>query len=94
MRALTYCSFADGTGCKGIVILEGALDPLQAAVRACELGVNPGGELLAFPLNDQEPDVPAELFATMAANVHRLISVAEGRVLFKARSLGEYLDAD
>jgi len=90
MRALTYCSFADDDGCKGVVILEGALDPVQAAIRAHALGVNPGGELLAVPCNDEEPDVPADVFAAMAANVHRLIPAAEARVLFKTRSLGEW----
>jgi hypothetical protein len=87
MRALTYCSFADDTRCLGIVILEGALDPLQAAKRAGELGVNPGGELLAVSCNDEEPDVPMHLFDLMAANTHRLIPVEEARVLFKARSI-------
>lgn len=90
MRALTYCSFADDDGCKGVVILEGALDPVQAAIRAHALGVNPGGELLAIPCNDEEPDVPAHLFEAMAANAHRLIPVDEARVLFEALSIGEY----
>jgi len=94
MRALTYCSFADDDGCKGVVILEGAFDPLQAARRAGELGVNPGGELIAVPCNDEEPDVPALLFEAMAANVHRLIPVAEARVLFEARSIREHEEAN
>ena len=94
MRALTYCSFADDTRCLGVVILEGAFDPLQAARRAGELGVNPGGELLAVSCNDEEPDVPADIFEAMAANVHRLIPVDEARLLFRTRSLREHNEAN
>ena len=94
MRALTYCSFADDHGCRGVVVLEGALDPLQAARRAGELGINPGGELLAVPLHEDEPDVSAQTFEVLAANTHRLIPAAEARVLFKTRSIREHFEAN
>lgn len=94
MRSLTYCSFADDTHCLGVVILEGALDPLQAARRAGELGVNPGGELLSVSCTDEEPDVPAEIFEAMAANTNRLIPVDEARLLFRTRSLREHNEAN
>jgi len=90
MRSLTYCSFASDDRCLGVVILEGAFDPLQAARRAHALGVNPGGELLAVPCNDEEPDVPPDMFEVMAANVHRLIPVDEARRLFRSRSIREF----
>ncbi len=90
MRAFTYCSFADDSGCLGIVILVGAFTPAGASVCTHALGLNPGGELVAVSCNENEPDVPPHIFEAMAANVHRLIPVDEARVLFGARSIREH----
>lgn len=90
MKALTYCSFADLPGCLGVVILEGELDPVQAARKAQHLGINPGGQLAAVSCTDADPDVPQHIFAAMAANVNRLISPEEARQLFEAKTVWEH----
>ncbi len=43
MADFTYCSFADDDKCRGVVVLKGKLDPVQAAVRAHALKLSPGG---------------------------------------------------
>ena len=90
MRSLTYCSFADDDRCRGIVILRGELLPRAAWVRAHALGLNPGGELVALPVHEGDPDIPPGMFETMAANVNRLVPFEEARTLFDAVRLGDW----
>lgn len=90
MKSLTYCSFADLSGCRGVIILEGALHPYQAAALAQGMGIHPGGQVASASCNETDEDVPAELFAVMAANVNRLISPEEARTLFGAKTIREH----
>ena len=91
MDAVTYCSYAtDEDGCLGVCILEGDLNPVQAALKAKELGISPGGQLLAVACNRKDPEMPPEEFAIMEANINRLIPPEEARTLFEAKSIKEF----
>ena len=86
---LTYCSFATDDRCLGVLILNGALSPVEAAAASWLLGLNPGGELLALPV---PRDVSEADYAILIANRHRLITKEEARALFGARRLGDELN--
>jgi len=89
-RAVTYCSFAtDEAGCLGVCILEGSLDPVAASKMAWGLKINPGGQLMAISCQETDEDVPLSIFEAMWANRGRLISGAEARDLFEAKSVRE-----
>jgi len=82
-KTVTYCSFAcDDPSNSCVVILEGAYTPDEASRRAWRLHLNPGGELLAEPIKEDDPDVSSWLFDTMWANRHRRLSHDEARKLF------------
>jgi hypothetical protein len=89
-RAVTYCSFADETGCLGVVVLEGVLGVVDAARMCHALGVNPGGEMLVASCDELSPDVEPRVFSAMWDNRNRLISGDEARRLFEAKSLREW----
>lgn len=88
---VTYCSFADKV-CLGVLVLEGNLTPVQAAAEATRLGKNPGGELLALPIDTDDPDVPAHVKPNLLANIGRLMSAEEASELFDAERAGERID--
>jgi hypothetical protein len=90
MRKLTYCSFADDDRCLGILILEGHLSPAAARGRADSFGLDPGGELVALPVFENDPKLPPDMFETMASNVNRLIPVELAIPLFDAIKLGDW----
>ena len=55
VKRLWWLSFADETGFLGLVLTHGA-DLVEATQRAWDLEINPGGEVLGFPLlPEQEP---------------------------------------
>jgi len=82
---LTYCSFADDERCRGVVILDGYLDPVMAALQARFLGINPGGQLLVF-------EIPEDLegIDVYFANRNRLLTADEARTLFDGMTLSEW----
>ena len=90
MRSLTYCSFADDDRCLGVLILEGELLRAAARGRADSLGLDPGGELVALPVLENDPHIPPGMFETMASNVNRLVSKDEAIVLFDAIRYGDW----
>ena len=89
-RAVTYCSFADDASCKGVCILQGDLPAVTAAIVAHQLGINPGGELLAMVCWESDEDISRDIFETMWAHRNKLLSEAEARSFFDAITLAEY----
>lgn len=94
-RKLTYCSFANETKCLGVLILEGSLDPVEAAkiARAKNLTPEGRGQLIAMPCTETDSDVPPKLFEAMWENRDKLLTGYEARELFDARTVEE-LDAE
>lgn len=90
VRAVTYCSFAEPGVCLGVVVLTGDLSVVAAAQLAWELGINPGGQMMAAPCKENDPDVPRDIFEAMWANRNRVISPDEARRLFEAKSIREF----
>jgi hypothetical protein len=90
VRSVTYCSFSIIGKSLGVVILEGELDPVQAAIKSRELGLNPGGQLLAMPCKETDPDIPEGGFNIMWDNRNRLIPEIEARILFDGASIEEH----
>lgn len=83
---LTYCSFAtDEEGCRGVLILEGHLDPIEASLTASAMRMNPGGEMVAIKVPEDLEEI--EVYA---ANRNRLMTGAEARELFQAKSIREW----
>jgi len=91
---LTYCSFANDTTCLGVLILDGSLNPVQAARKAWALGLNPGGELLVFAIEPNHTDVTEREYLAMLENRNRLLTKWEARELFQAKSIGEIKDEE
>ena len=83
---LTYCSFADDFRCRGVLILEGALSPVEAARRAWELGLNPGGQLLCGVYPEE---LPEKEYLRGFENRNRLLSPTEARDLLGGKSVRE-----
>lgn len=83
---LTYCSFVGGSR-SGVVVLEGELGAVQACVRAHELGLSPGGEMLIVivPLDIEDRD-----YFRLVENKNRFLSQAEARELLDAKSVSEW----
>jgi hypothetical protein len=90
MKKLTYCSFAVKDKCLGVLILEGSLDPVQAAKVAWTKKLNPGGEVLAMPCTEEDPDIPSKIFEAMWENRDKLLTGDEARKLFEAKSIKEF----
>lgn len=67
MTVYTWCSFANEEGFLGVCIVE-ADNVIEAAMRAHELGINPGGEVLGatFSIDD---NLPAELVGVLHATL-------------------------
>lgn len=93
---LTYCSFVDSDRPLGnglfqctVVILEGHLEPLDAANLVLEQRLLTGGtgEFFASP-------IPEELEAIHAPHTNRAIPAEEARVLFAAKSVREWQEED
>ncbi len=90
---LTYCSFAidDDPEHTIIVVLEGHYATQMDAVNAFmslmtgQIGQVPDGQFISWP-------IPEELSEIYAPHLHRLIGSDEARVLFDAKSLGEWED--
>jgi len=72
-----------------VIVFQGKLDVIEAAKKAHRLGINPGGEVVAIPVEEGH-NVPTDIFEAMWNNVDRLIPVEEARVLFQAMSRKEY----
>src|SRR6476619_1283525 len=93
---LVYVSFADEERCRGIVIVESWTNNvvlLGLTLRA--LGLNPGGEMMAVRV--PEGRIAPEELAVYRANMNRLITADEARVLFErfgARSIREHEAAE
>ena len=78
-----YCSFAGEEGFRGAVVLQ-AHGIIECAIRARSLGANPGGELLAVPIED-ESILPPEQFR------NRLLSKEEVQSIWSdAKSIREF----
>ena len=74
-RVLHWVSFADDEQCRGVCFLL-AHDVPDAAREAHRLGINPGGEVLAFPIPIGSAEASA-VRETCLANMNRLIQVDE-----------------
>lgn len=86
---LTYCSFADDDRCRGIVVLDGWLDPIAASVECHARGINPGGELMTIEVPEYlEQDAPDE-WEFFLDNRNRLIDADEIKHRFGGKSLRE-----
>lgn len=86
-QPLTYCSYAPAEGQARVLILDGALDPIAAGLRARELRLSPGGQLLAFPVPPQIEEWEYQAYLT---NKNRLIDLEEAEELFSAKTLEEW----
>lgn len=85
---LTWCSFADDERCRGVLILDGALDPIEACKLAHATGQNPGGNVLAAPIALRQ--FPKSEQATVLENVGKLLTAERARELFDGQSLREW----
>ena len=84
--ALTYCSFVKEI-CVGVLVLDGAHDPISASKTAWALGLNPGGELMSIVI---PPETPERLYLAMAENRNRLLRPDEARELMEAKPIREW----
>jgi len=77
MKPLFYLSFASEAGFLGVAIVE-ADDFLDAVKCAHELGINPGGQVLGFPLPKIGTDgMTKEAHDTAVANKNKLLSAVK-----------------
>jgi hypothetical protein len=76
---MTFCSFCDDERNLGIVVLDGTLNAKQAADRATELGINPGGEVLTLPVPSYMPEA---LYLVHFENRNRVIPIEEAAPMF------------
>jgi hypothetical protein len=90
IREVTYCSFADETGCKGVVVLVGTYQGIKVAIESSRLGLNPGGEIMYASISETDNDVSLAQFEILWANAGRLIQEQEARELFDARHGSEW----
>ncbi len=89
LAPITYCSFADDEeGFRGVLILDGHLDPMAASLTARMLGLNPGGQLLTVTVSAGA--IPTEEHEAMLANRGRLLNAEECRRLLGGKSLREW----
>jgi len=98
-----WLSFATEEGCRGVAIVRGA-NILDAAKRAHELRINPGGEIQGFEIPPDDPEAIAEI---NELGVDRLIcpdelwargyrkrsELPENEVNAHGEKLGDYLDS-
>jgi len=85
-KQMTYCSYADKAGCRGVVILNGKYDAVSAAIRAHQLKISPGGQLLA--INITREDIPPQLLTNVLTHLDQLVSAEDARRLFDGEELG------
>jgi hypothetical protein len=90
VRAVTYVSFSIPRKCLGVLILEGELGVVEAALEARRLNISPGGDVLAVSCKETDEDVPKEAFEVMWANRNRLIPDTEACILFDAASYKDW----
>lgn len=91
IEEVTYLSFADDQGSRGVVVLSGGIEVVAAIHEARRLGINPGGEVmcLIFRRNDNLPD---GAFEKLLDNSGRLIPPEEAKILFDGKTLAEIED--
>ena len=89
-EALTYCSFAEPGRSLGVVILEGAKDPVTARAHCRLIGADPGGQILAAVARKGDEDVTPGMWDAMMSNRDRLVPEGEARELFEAKSMKEW----
>lgn len=70
----------------GVVVLDGHLNAKEAAVRASQLGINPGGEILALHL---PACAPQALYQVHLENRNRLMLIDEAGPLFYLARAGD-----
>lgn len=87
-RYITYCSFAEPGLCRGVVVLAGKFDPIEACRLTHKLGINPGGQMAVVTGSDE--DIPGVQFSIFMSNTNRLISAEEARKLFNAKTCDEW----
>lgn len=87
---ITWCSFADNDRCRGILILDGALDPVEACTAAHATGQNPGGSVFSFSVALR--DFPESERVAVLDNIGRLITAERARELFDVQPLREFED--
>ena len=74
-RATYWMSFADATGCLGVVVVDDCVNETDALEQTHKAGVNPGGEVMTIRL---PPSLPPEAIAPMARTPRlTLLSVAD-----------------
>lgn len=84
---LTYCSFATDEGCRGVLILDGALDPVEACKQAWRMDLNPGGDVMVMVTDDQ---VSQRDYERLFENRNRLLAPHEARELLNAKPVKEW----
>ena len=91
---VTYCSFADDSKCLGLLVLPGHHGPMSARSCATVLGLNPGGQLVALPIDTSGEDVPRSVAQSLerAAQAPCLLSPEEAVALFEACSINQAID--
>ncbi len=97
-----WLSFATDTEALGVAIVQG-MDLEDATLRARALGINPGGEVMGYPIDENNPDTkadfemgvnrlisPEELIRHGYMRRGEIIDVTEGQVDDKGQTFEEY----
>lgn len=84
---LTYLSFVGDEGNRGVLVLDGALDPATACKTAWQLKLNPGGEVMTIIIPD---DLGQREYDCLLENRNRLLRPDEARELLDAKPVSEW----
>lgn len=84
---LTYLSFVGEEGNRGVLVLDGTMDPATAIKTAWRLGLNPGGEVMCINIPD---DLGQREYSALLENRNRLLRPDEARELLEAKPIREW----